>query len=109
VDDLGKLCEEHLAKARADPHGRSAHLLLHQGPLRQTVIALTAGSALDEHNAPLAASVQALRGAVALTTATTEEPVREGELHPVPQERHGLRALEDAVVLLTAVTAVSGG
>ncbi|QMU68049.1 cupin [Streptacidiphilus sp. P02-A3a] len=106
MDDLGKLCEEHLAKAHADPHGRSAHLLLHQGPLRQTVIALTAGSVLDEHNAPLAASVQTLRGAVTLTTATAEHPVPLGALHPVPRERHGLRALEDAVVLLTAVTAV---
>lgn len=104
--DLAKLCEEHLAKARADAHGRSAHLLLHQGPLRQTVIALTAGSALDEHNAPLAASVQTLRGSVVLTTPDGEQPVYRGDLRPVPQERHGLRALEDSVVLLTAVTAV---
>jgi quercetin dioxygenase-like cupin family protein len=107
VDDLGQLCEEHLTRARADPHGRSAHRVLHQGPLRQTVIALTAGSALDEHNAPIAASEQALRGSVALTTPEGEQIIRPGEIHEVPQQRHGLRALEDAVVLLTAVTAVS--
>ena len=106
MDDLGQLCEEHLTRARADPHGRSAHRVLHQGPLRQTVIALTAGSALDEHNAPIAASVQALRGSVALTTSDGDQTLRQGEIHAVPQTRHGLRALEDAVVLLTAVTAV---
>ena len=106
MDDLGQLCDQHLAQARSDPHGRSAHLVLHQGPLRQTVIALTAGSALDEHNAPIAASVQALRGSVALTTPGGDRTVLQGEIHAVPQERHGLRALEDAVVLLTAVTAV---
>jgi quercetin dioxygenase-like cupin family protein len=107
VDDLGQLCEQHLARARADPHGRSAHLVLHQGPLRQTVIALTGGSALDEHSAPLAASVQALRGSVVLTTPGGEWTVLQGEIHAVPRERHGLRAREDAVVLLTAVTAVT--
>ncbi|QMU75483.1 cupin [Streptacidiphilus sp. PB12-B1b] len=106
MDDLGQLCEEHLAKARADAHGRSAHLLLHQGPLRQTVIALTAGAALDEHNAPIAASLQTLRGSVVLTAAGGDRTVPTGAIHPVPQERHGLRALEDSVVLLTAVTAV---
>jgi quercetin dioxygenase-like cupin family protein len=105
--DLDRLCEEHLARARADAHGRSAHLVLHQGPLRQTVIALTAGSALVEHNAPLAASVQALRGSVVLTAAGGDLTIGEGTIQAVPQERHGLRALEDAVVLLTAVTAVA--
>lgn len=56
MDDLNALADEHLTAARASAHGRSAHRLLHEEPLRQTVIALTSGSALDEHNAPAAAS-----------------------------------------------------
>ncbi|WNI26411.1 cupin [Streptomyces sp. ITFR-16] len=102
-NDLNALAAEHLAAARASAHGRSAHLLLHEEPLRQTVIALTEGSALDEHNAPPAASLQVLRGSVRLTAASGDVELTPGRLHPIPQERHGLLALEDAVVLLTAV------
>ncbi|MBM7439557.1 cupin [Streptomyces sp. HB132] len=103
MDDLNALADEHLAAARADAHGRSAHLLLRQVPLRQTVIALTEGSALDEHNAPPAASLQVLRGAVRLTAGSGDVDLRTGALHPISRGRHGLLALEDAVVLLTAV------
>lgn len=102
--DLGTIADEHAALATASPHGRSAHLLLHDGVLRQTVIALTAGSSLDEHNAPVAASIQVLRGRVSLTVAGRREEVGAGELHGIPQERHGLLAHVDSVVLLTAVT-----
>ncbi|GAA2138805.1 cupin domain-containing protein [Kitasatospora kazusensis] len=102
--DLRALADEHAAKAAASPHGRSAHLLLHDGVLRQTIIALTAGSSLDEHNAPAAASLQVLRGRVSLTIAGRRQELAAGQLHPVPQERHGLLAHEDAVVLLTTVT-----
>ncbi|MFE7749681.1 cupin [Streptomyces sp. NPDC057428] len=103
MDDLNALADEHLSAARAAAHGRSAHLLLRQEPLRQTVIALTAGSALDEHNAPPASSLQVLRGAVRVTAASGDVELAAGRLHPMPRERHGLLALEDAVVLLTAV------
>ncbi len=103
MDDLNALAEEHLTAARASAHGRSAHLLIQEPPLRQTVIALTSGSALDEHNAPPAASLLVLRGTVRLTAGSGDAELPAGTLHPIPQERHGLLALEDAVVLLTAV------
>ncbi|MFD6531704.1 cupin [Streptomyces sp. NPDC060184] len=103
MNDLNALADEHLAAARSSPHGRSAHRLLQQPPLRQTVIALTSGSALDEHNAPLAASLLVLRGAVRITAPSGDVEMTTGALVPIPRERHGLLALEDAVVLLTAV------
>ncbi|MEU5716316.1 cupin [Streptomyces sp. NPDC020403] len=103
MNDLNALADEHLTAARADAHGRSAHLLLRQEPLRQTVIALTEGSALDEHNAPPAASLQVLRGSVRITAASGDIDMTEGGLRATPQERHGVLALSDAVVLLTAV------
>ncbi|MFD7747482.1 cupin [Streptomyces sp. NPDC059698] len=103
MDDLNALAEEHLAAARASAHGRSAHLLLQQPPLRQTVIALTEGTALDEHNAPPAASLLVLRGSVRVTAASGDADLPAGVLYPVPRERHGMLALRDAVVLLTAV------
>ncbi|MEU7026024.1 cupin [Streptomyces sp. NPDC015232] len=101
--DLGALVDEHLEKARADAHGRSAHLVVHDGVLRQSVIALIRGMSLDEHNAPPAASLQVLRGRVELTASGRSEELAAGQLQMIPKERHGLTALDDAVVLLTAV------
>ncbi|MFE6224894.1 cupin [Streptomyces sp. NPDC057854] len=101
--DLSALADEHLAAARDAPHGRSAHLVLHDGVLRQTVIALTAGTALDEHNAPPAASLQVLSGRVRLTTHGWTDELATGVLRMIPKERHGLTAVDDSVVLLTAV------
>ena len=106
MQDLQALAEEHLARARAAEHGRSAHLALHDGPLRQSVIALRSGAALDEHNAPPAASLHVLRGRVRITAESGTQELAAGALQRIPQERHGLLALEDTVVLLTAVTAV---
>ncbi|WP_432079060.1 cupin [Streptomyces sp. YPW6] len=103
MDDINALAEDHLTAARASAHGRSAHLVLQQPPLRQTVIALTEGTALDEHNAPPAASLLVLRGSVRLTAGSGDTELSAGTLHPIPRERHGLLALSDAVVLLTAV------
>ncbi|MEU8618974.1 cupin [Streptomyces sp. NPDC048623] len=101
--DLAALADEHLTKARAAAHGRSAHLVMHDGVLRQSVIALVAGTVLDEHNAPPAASIQVLRGRVRLTEAGRSEELKAGQLQMLPKERNGLAALDDAVVLLTAV------
>ncbi|MFD9030684.1 cupin [Streptomyces sp. NPDC059567] len=103
MHDLAALADEHLAAARTAAHGRSAHVVVHDGVLRQSVIALVSGTALDEHNAPPAASLQVLRGRVRLTAAGWSEELSAGALQMIPKERHGLTALEDAVVLLTAV------
>jgi len=103
MTDLRALAERHLTEAKADKNGRSAHLFLHEGPLRQTVIALTAGSSLDEHNSPHAASIQVLTGYVRITSGVGDTELHEGDLTPIPPERHGLTAVEDSVVLLTTV------
>ncbi|MEU7445196.1 hypothetical protein EES47_12260 [Streptomyces sp. ADI98-12] len=103
MDDLNALADEHVTAAHTGQHGRSAHILVHEDCLRQTIIALTAGTRLDEHNAPPAASLQVLRGVVRITMVSGDVELRAGQLHPIPQERHGLLAVEDAAVLLTAV------
>ncbi|MFD7031386.1 cupin [Streptomyces sp. NPDC059917] len=107
MHDLIALVDAHLAAARVAPHGRSAHLVVHDGALRQSVIALAAGAELDEHNTPPAATLQVVRGRVRLTAGGGGEELRAGQLCVIPKERHGLLALEDAAVLLTAVTAVA--
>ncbi|WFB09716.1 cupin [Streptomyces sp. LX-29] len=108
MDDLPTLARRHLDQAKEDPHGRSAHLFLHSGPLRQSVIALVSGTALDEHNAPPAASLQVLHGHVRLTTRDRQQDLIAGQVQCLPPERQGLTAVQDSVVLLTAVTATTG-
>ena len=50
----------------------------HEHALRQTVLALTAGSSLDEHENPGEATVQVLRGRVRLTAGEVSwgRPIR---------------------------------
>ena len=69
VHHLQALAVEHLDAAKAGPAARSAVTLVHQGPLRQTLIGLSAGAALHEHEAPPAATLQILHGHVRLTAA----------------------------------------
>lgn len=69
--------------------------------MRQTMIALRAGSQLDEHENPGEATVQVLHGRVALTAGEDTWNGSPGDLLVVPNSRHALEAIEDSVVLLT--------
>ncbi|MGZ4537784.1 MAG: LuxR family transcriptional regulator [Blastococcus sp.] len=100
--DLQELAEELLGRARAEHAGRAARTLPHPvDGLRHTVIALTAGSALDEHESPGSASLLVLRGRVRLVAGDEVTELGEHQLGPIPATRHGLHADEDSVVLLS--------
>jgi quercetin dioxygenase-like cupin family protein len=105
---LVALAREHLEAARAVSSGRSAHTVYggHEHSLRQTLIALTAGSQLDEHESPGESTLQVLVGRVRLTNAQARWDGTVGDHIVVPQSRHGLQALEDSAVLLTVAKAV---
>lgn len=107
--DLTILADMHLDRARSDPHGRSAELVAHDGELRQTVIALTAGSRLGEHNSPAAATLHVLRGRVRVESDEVQAQPAAGQLWVLTHERHAVVALEDSVFLLTTVTGVDRG
>ncbi len=101
---LTALADEQLAVAHATAgSGRSAHTVHggHEHALRQTLIALTAGSGLAEHNSPGEATLQVLRGRVRLTTAGDSVEAEAGDLLVIPPERHSLDAIDDSAVLLT--------
>jgi quercetin dioxygenase-like cupin family protein len=100
---LADVAAAHLQSASSSPHGRSAELLLHDGALRQTVIALRAGTELAEHNSPHAASLQVLVGRVRVTGLESSE-VAAGELALLTHARHAVLALESSAFLLTVVT-----
>jgi quercetin dioxygenase-like cupin family protein len=105
MPDLLDAARVQLDAARASTHGRSAQLVLHDGVLRQNVIALVAGSELPEHNSPPAASLQVLTGRVQVTGV--EEPEADaGTLVLLTHQRHAVLALEDSVFLLTTVTSL---
>jgi quercetin dioxygenase-like cupin family protein len=100
---LDAIAREQAKRAAAAPSGRSAETVYggHEHALRQTVLALTAGSSLDEHKSPGEATVQVLRGRVRLTAGEVAWEGRAGDLLVVPDARHALQAVQDAVVLLT--------
>lgn len=102
--DVHQLAQDQIALAHEDAHGRSAQLVVHDGPLRQTVIALTKGTRLAEHNSPPAGSILVLRGTVAVSTADEVDTLPTGFLATLTHDRHGVEALSDAALLLTTVT-----
>lgn len=102
---LDAVAREQLELARANGAARSSATVVggHEHALRQTVVALAAGAELGEHENPGEATVHVLAGRVRLSAAGNDWDGRSGDLIVVPDGRHSLLALEDAVVLLTAV------
>lgn len=105
--NLPVLGEDLLVKAHTARSGRAAETVRGHGDrLRQTVIALTAGTELADHDSPEAATLQVIIGRVRLTVPEpgddqAELSLRAGDLADIPPVRHGLHAESDAVVLLT--------
>ncbi|WP_425953496.1 cupin [Xylanimonas sp. McL0601] len=104
--NLGPLASAHLAAAHASVHGKSAELLVHDGNLRQSVVALVAGTALNEHSSPPAGTLQVLQGRIRVTEGEAATELATGDLWPLTHARHAVVADEDSVFLLTAVTGV---
>ncbi|MBW9207892.1 hypothetical protein KV102_05865 [Mumia sp. zg.B53] len=102
--DVAALTEEYVDAASSAPHGRSAELVLTDGPLRQSVLGLAEGAELSEHEAPPAGSILVLTGAIEVVGASGTTALETGMLAQIPRERHSVKALADSVFLLTAVT-----
>jgi len=102
---LDAVAREQLAAARRSPAARAAITLVggHERALRQTAVALLADAVLDEHENPGEATLYVIAGRVRLVAGTDSWEGRTGDLIEVPPARHELQALEDSVVLLTAV------
>lgn len=102
---LTALARVQLDRARKTKSGRGATTVYggHERALRQTVIALTDGCVLDEHENPGEATVQVLTGRVRLVANETAWEGRDGDLLIVPPAPHSLHALQDSTVLLTVV------
>lgn len=102
VVNLLALADELLGAAAAAPAGRSGRTLATPGEhLRQTLLALTAGTELAEHDSPGSAALQVLRGRVRVTAGADAWELGPSDHMPIPPLRHGVTALQDAAVLLT--------
>ncbi|BBX90577.1 LuxR family transcriptional regulator [Mycolicibacterium boenickei] len=105
---LTAIARQQLASARTANSGRSAHTVYggHEHQLRQTLIAMTAGTGLDEHESPGEATLQVIEGRVKLANSEASWEGSPGDHIVIPRTRHSLHALEDSVVLLTVVKAM---
>ncbi|GAB3146415.1 cupin domain-containing protein [Microbispora hainanensis] len=102
---LDARARELLDRAATASSGRAADTVYggHEHALRQTLLALTAGTGLAEHESPGEATLLVLRGHVRLTSGDASWEGRSGDLLTIPDARHALDAVEDSAVLLTVV------
>lgn len=102
---LDAVARQQLDTARTRTAARSSATVFggHEHALRQTVLALLADATLAEHDNPGEATLYVLGGRVVLTAGDTSWEARQGDLIIIPDARHSLRALEDSVILLSAV------
>jgi quercetin dioxygenase-like cupin family protein len=100
---LTALARQQVDRAAIASGGHTADTVYggHEKVLRQTVIGMSQGARLAEHNNPGEATVQVLHGRVRMIAGALSWEARTGDLLIVPDARHSLEALEDSAVLLT--------
>ena len=100
---LTAVARQQLKLAAGASSGRSSQTVFggHTHHLRQTVIALTAGQSLAEHDNLGEATLQVLTGTLTLISGTNEWKGSPGDLLVIPQARHSVKALDDVTFLLT--------
>src|SRR6476619_2151471 len=105
---LTALARQHLETARAASSGRSSHTIYggHEHSLRQTLMTMTAGSTLDDHESTCASTLKVLHSRLRVTNSSAGWYGSAGDHIRLPRVRHGLRAVEDSVVLLTVAKPV---
>lgn len=102
---LRPLADELAKQAAGASAGRAAKRIYGGSDLRmsQTLIALTAGSSLSEHDNPGEATIAVVRGHIRLRAGDMSADGSAGDLLVVPQQRHSLEAIDDSTIVLTAV------
>ena len=97
------VARQQLKIASTASSGRSSQTIIggHSHSLRQTVVALSAGQSLAEHDGTCDATVYVLSGKLELISGANAWKGSAGDLIVVPSTRHSVRAIEDVAFLLT--------
>ena len=106
VTSITQSAETLLTNAKSDPKG-VAFFRLYGGSgmnLRQTLVAIEATKEMERHPNPGEATVQVVRGVVNLLWDGGGVGLQQGEWAPVPLGDHSIQGVQDAVVLVTAVS-----
>lgn len=102
VDFLGE--QEILMEIARTADAKRAGSTLYRGDgLRQTMVALLAGTEMTEHVSPLEAFLHVLEGRITVHGDNRTWEIGAGELFPIPPERHSVTAKEDSVFTLTVL------
>lgn len=90
-------------KASGSTSGRAADTLFggHERRLRQTVVALRAGSAMAEHDSPGEATLLVISGRLSLVAGETRWAGREWDYLVIPDAPHSVEAETDTTFVLT--------
>ncbi len=104
--DLRHAAQELLSEASQLRSGRSARTMTPGpgSPLKQTLLALTAGQQLQEHVAPGPTTLLGIHGTCVLTHDDGALTLTDGLWAACPTGPHTLEAISDCVVLLTVTS-----
>lgn len=103
VVDLMTIGAELLDRAADGGRGFAVQTVIEQPGQRVLLLAFPRGGGLPEHDAPPAATLQCLTGAVALLCGEQTWELVPGALVQIPQARHDVKAHQESLCLL-AVT-----
>lgn len=104
--DLQAMARDLLEEAGALAARRSARTLTPGAGavLKQTLIALKAGTRLQEHVSPGPTTLLGISGTALLSDVDGRVELTEGGWSPCPRGAHSLEAVTDAVVLVTVAS-----
>ncbi len=100
---LTAVARQQLKLAQSATSGRSSQTVYggHQRSLRQTVVGLSAGQSLAEHDLNGESTVLVLSGQLQLRSGDKSWKGSAGDLLVVPDARHSVEAVADVAFLLT--------
>ncbi|TMZ53071.1 cupin domain-containing protein [Ruania albidiflava] len=100
LDAMARQLGERAARASS---GRAAETVYggHEKRLRQTIVAMTAGTELAEHENPGDATVLVIHGRLKLLAGDVSWEGRQGDFLTVPDERHSIEAVTETAFLLS--------
>ncbi len=100
---LAELTKTELDKAKSSASGRAAATIYggHEHNLRQTLVALTQGNRLAEHESSGEATLFVLQGRVRFSAGADSVILGLGDYLIIPDHIHAVDAEEDSVILLT--------